>query len=249
MIARPFETLIVALTLTSAFAPAIAAPVSGQGTWESELKARDINSDGVVDAYYDSALNLTWLADANFAKTSGFVTTSDLGSAYVGSMAWSTANTWASGLDVFGVTGWRLPGSSMQGLPPGCGSTTDNFGCSVTPDPSFSEMAHMFYVTLGNTAAGLTNTGLFANLQTNLAYDTGTFVQAGRPFAFRFDFSNGSATLAGELASVPGYAWAVHDGDIAAAVPEPQTYALMLVGLGALALAARRRNRRLSTAA
>ena len=48
---------------------------------------------------------------------------------------------------------------------------------------------------------------------------------------------------------MPGYAWAVHDGDIAAAVPEPQTYALMLVGLGALALAARRRNRRLSTAA
>jgi len=247
MIARPLETL-VALTLTTVFAHAVAVPVSGQGTWESELQARDINSDGVVDAYYDTALNLTWLADANFAKTSGFVTTSDFGPAYVGSMAWSTANSWAAGLDVFGVTGWRLPESSMQGLPPGCGSITDNFGCSVTPDPSFSEMAHMYYVTLGNDSSGLTNTGLFLNLQTNLAYDTGTFVQAGRPFAFRFDFSNGSATLGGELAAVPGYAWAVHDGDIAAAVPEPQTYALMLMGLGALALAARR-NRNKSTAA
>src|SRR5690349_11799993 len=70
MIARPLQTFVFALTLTTVVAPVAASPVSGQGTWESELQARDINSDGLVDAYYDTALNLTWLADANFAKTS-----------------------------------------------------------------------------------------------------------------------------------------------------------------------------------
>ena len=43
-----------------------AAGVSGQGTWETTLQARDINHDGTVDAYYDSELHITWLTDANF---------------------------------------------------------------------------------------------------------------------------------------------------------------------------------------
>ncbi len=38
----------------------------------------------------------------------------------------------------------------------------------------------------------------------------------------------------------PGYAMAVRAGDVAA-IPEPQTYALMLAGLAGLALVARRR--------
>ena len=42
-----------------------AVPVSGQGTWETTLQARDINGDMIVDAYYDSTLNLTWLANWN----------------------------------------------------------------------------------------------------------------------------------------------------------------------------------------
>ena len=36
------------------------------------------------------------------------------------------------------------------------------------------------------------------------------------------------------------YARAVHPGDIGTPVPEPETYALMLAGLAALALANRR---------
>ena len=42
------------------------------------------------------------------------------------------------------------------------------------------------------------------------------------------------------------YAWAVHSGDVGmmmAAVPEPETYALMLAGLSTVALVARRRRR------
>ncbi len=52
-------------------------------------------------AVYDTDFNITWLADANYAKTSGY--DSD------GMMVWALANTWAAGLNVGGYTGWRLP--------------------------------------------------------------------------------------------------------------------------------------------
>ena len=42
---------------------------------------------------------------------------------------------------------------------------------------------------------------------------------------------------------VPLFAVAVLPGDVAAAIPEPQTYALMLMGLGAVLLARRKRTR------
>jgi hypothetical protein len=38
----------------------------------SELHARDIHGDGSVDAFYDSLLDVTWLADANHYLTAGF---------------------------------------------------------------------------------------------------------------------------------------------------------------------------------
>ena len=44
-------------------------PISGQGTWETTLQARDFNGDSVIDAYYDTALNITWLADWNATGT------------------------------------------------------------------------------------------------------------------------------------------------------------------------------------
>ena len=37
--------------------------VPGQGTWETTHRARGINRDGAVDAYYDTALNINWLAN------------------------------------------------------------------------------------------------------------------------------------------------------------------------------------------
>jgi hypothetical protein len=40
------------------------------------------------------------------------------------------------------------------------------------------------------------------------------------------------------------YAWAVRDGDVTSPVPEPETYAMMLAGLGLVSIVARRRKQR-----
>jgi hypothetical protein len=49
----------------------------------------------------DDVTDLTWLADANYAQTSGYDTD--------GIMSWDDANAWAVSLNISGVTGWRLP--------------------------------------------------------------------------------------------------------------------------------------------
>ena len=52
-------------------------------------------------AVYDQDRNITWLANANYAQTSGYDAD--------GRMTWQTAKTWAEGLNIGGFTGWRLP--------------------------------------------------------------------------------------------------------------------------------------------
>ena len=50
---------------------------------------------------YDSDQNITWLQDANYAKTSGY--DSD------GRMTWDNAVAWANQLEYQGYKDWRLP--------------------------------------------------------------------------------------------------------------------------------------------
>ena len=62
------RSLAISISVVSALAcsaVAQALPVLGQGTWETTLQARDLNGDSVTDAYYDTSLNITWLANAN----------------------------------------------------------------------------------------------------------------------------------------------------------------------------------------
>ncbi len=68
-----FWVTVCACTFTLATTAAqSSAPVSGQGTWETTLKPRDLTGDGVADAYYDTVLDITWLADANLAASNTF---------------------------------------------------------------------------------------------------------------------------------------------------------------------------------
>ncbi len=80
---------------------------------------------------YDDVLNITWLADANYAQTSGHDAD--------GRMNWDAAVAWADGLSFGGKNDWRLPGSTGATICSG-------FNCTD------SEYSHMFYNNLGATA-------------------------------------------------------------------------------------------------
>ena len=144
----------------------------------------------------------------------------------IGANGWQYSNSWADQLAFGGYSDWRLPTSN------GCAG----FNCTG------SEMGHLWYSELGNVAAnGLTNRGGFQNLQSahywsGTNYPTGTF-----ELWWSFDMAGGFQNTDYYVYAL--YAMAVRDGDVAAAVPEPETYALMLGGLAALALARRQQRR------
>ena len=185
-------------------------------------------------------------------------------------MNWEQANTWANTLKAgyFGrYSGWRLP-RIIDTAAPGCDySSAGNTDCGYnvqfkSGDPTsyqagqtvFSEMAHLWYVTLGNKGYcpplafcpptqpgwGLSNTGSFQNLQ-SYYYWSGTENAPNPYFAWYFHTYDGFQNVDSQYHAL--YAMAVRPGDVAAAIPEPQTYALMLMGLGALMVAVRRRPR------
>ena len=118
---------------------------------------------------YSTDLDITWLQDANYARTSGY--DSD------GLMTWEDANDWAANLSYGGYEDWRLP-------------TFDpdyNRGTSTVQ----SEMAYLRFVELGPDygAPSAFDPSPFINLgngNTDLFYWSGSFAD---PFsAWRFDF-------------------------------------------------------------
>jgi Protein of unknown function (DUF1566) len=226
--------------------PVHAASVAGQGTWESTLKARDLDGNAAtIEAYYDSVLNITWLADASFSKTSGADPD--------GLMTWTAAQTWVSALTIGGTTGWRLPSLVDTGAL-GCnlsysGGTDCGYNVQTVDAATgqvYSELAHLWYQTLGNkgyfasgTGAspqagwGLSNQGPFSNVQAQYHW-TGTTTATNTARAWVFQAGNG---LQGNLAKTAPYnVWAVHAGDVGVSpVPEPEGLALALAGLGVVA--------------
>ena len=222
-----------------------ALPVAGQGTWDDPvlgLQGRDLDDNAAngPEAFYDPQLMVTWLRAASTARGN-----------------WATQKAWAE-QDRYGVSGWRLPTVRDIGND-GCNfgySGTDcgyNVDATVVAEPGVdSEMAHLFYVTLGNKAFcdtsgncpqagwGLTNTGPFENLQADIYWSGTVYAPLPDRDAWDFDTHDGSQTNR-DVQRHLLYAMAVRPGDVAAVVPEVQTYAMLLAGLGALAVVVRRR--------
>lgn len=225
-------------------ASAQAIPISGQGTWETTLQARDLDGDGSTDAFYDTFLNISWLADANYAASQGI-------KSWRGPGTMENPRPYIENLTLFGLTDWRLPTAGN-----GDHSSCSNRGmgiapgrhCSFQASPADSELAFMYYVHLGNQygVGGLQNTGDFLNVMAG-EYATGSRYTGQYAISYPSTlntFAMGSGTKILGIEGFPFYAWAVHDGDvgaIAAPIPEPETYAMMLAGLAGLAAYVRRR--------
>jgi len=228
-----------------------AAAVSGQGTWVTTLQARDFDANpATIEGYYDTVLGVTWLANANAN----------------GAMTWDVANTWAAGLDFgSGIDNWRLP-TMIDNSSDGCNFAYTGTDCGYNvqttsgspPYPAttvYSEMASLFYDTLGNLAYydtsgtgpqtdwGLSNTGPFDALQSDV-YWSGLEYAPANSAAWIFNFYYGNQDGRDKV-DISYYALAVHPGDVGAAVvPAPVPAAVWLFGSGLLGLIGLGRQRR-----
>jgi len=247
MMQNGMKGLAALLGVVALAGAAQATPVPGQGSWQTTLQGRDLDANMAngFEAFYDTALDISWLRSVNSnpnAPDSGFLT-------------WAQATAWAQ-LPRYGISGWRLPTLTDAGSN---GCPTWGFGgteCGYNVTTTDSEMAHWFYDTLGNKAQfdtagspqgayGLTNTGDF--LFSNPAYAPGDYwigVLAPNDYAFYFNAQTGRQfTVDQGLNGTPAHAFAmaVRDGDVGAnptppanQVPEPQTLALTLAGMAIL---------------
>lgn len=234
MKALPFAVVCLCVPIS-----AHAVAISGQGTWETTLQARDLDGNvTTAEAYYDTALDITWFGEANYSQ----VTTT-----------WQTANAWTISLNPFesGIVNWRLPATIDVGDD---GVTYDtqfngtDAGFNIT---AHSELSYMFYVTLGNiasytpsgsftscasTANCLSNTGNIRDLRPG-AYWSNTGYAPDSGDAWYFDMRNGEQSHHAKSSFF--FAWAVHDGDVGtpiatSAVPLPAS--VWLLGCGLLSL-------------
>jgi len=204
---------------------------------------------------YDETLKVTWLQDANYANTSGHVTSAGRNVTNTnGKMTWDEAIEWSEQLNYAGFGNWRLPdtkpvnGTNFQIHVSFDGSS--DFGEHITSPQS--ELSYMYFVNLHNASAHdtygnligcgptdscLTNTEQFNNL-IPYNYWSDTEVENSPAFAWSFNTQHGIQTLYDGKPNL-FYAWAVHSGDIAA-VPVPAAAYLFGSGLFGLLVSSRK---------
>jgi hypothetical protein len=224
---------------------------------------------------YDDVLNVTWLQDSNYAMSSGYPTLASSGlMKWDDATNWVANLSYFDSVRGVTYSDWRLPTvSPVSGAGWDINfkfDGTSDVGFNIAG--ANSELGYMYYVNLGlkgerdasgtyqmdfgvlrdggagNTFAQNVDVGLVRNFNSyQYFFSTGLF---GNPQDEQFMVFLPELGIQGfdwrQWAF--GHAWAVRDGDVAsmaAPIPEPETYAMMLAGLGLLGIARRRRFARL----
>lgn len=191
-VARASRAALLAMSAILAAAGANAA-----GTWATTLKKRDLNGDGIVDAYYDTTLNITWLYNYSLAGNPSFMT-------------WSQATQWAGALNINGVTGWRLPTFN----PNNCDWFNDARGCVLTPAiGTTNELMYMLVVTLGDTKGPFTNN---LPMQDINWFNLTVSGQPDRAYGYSYPYAWGINPY---LKTTTAWAWPVRPGDVGTPLP------------------------------
>jgi len=195
---------------------------------------------------YDDVLNITWMQDANYAQTSGYAAANAVGSLNSGStnlqadgrMGWDAAITWADQLKYGGYGDWRLASSG----------SSPTIGYNITN----SELGHMFYNNLGNTAGNsIYGNVSFSDMAASGGAESFLNVQGyiywlGEEYAPNTDaawaFNNYDGYQYNPIKNDSRYSWAVRDGDVST-VPVPAAASLFGSALAGL-LVARRKNKK-----
>lgn len=234
------------------------------------LSAFSLNAQATLTSYtangkdlvYSSVSNVTWTKDGNLLGTlfasQGFNTVVNAIIAASPTIS-NTPNvinpsgTYSLSANDFssdGITTWfgalayvnylnsiNYAGSNKWYLPT-VANTTFGFNTATNGIAKGDELPELFYAELGGTAGrNIPNTPTFDNEQAS-NYWSGTEYAPDPGSAWGFDTFNGGQSRYGK--SLLFYAWAVSPGQIAA-VPEPEFGAMLLLGLGMVAFASRRR--------
>ncbi len=216
---------------------------------------------------YDNVLNVTWLANANLARTQTFgVSGISPNNSAAGDMSWYTAQAWLAAMNSSGYLGysdWRLP----RVMPVNGVSYNDDFSTNGTTDVGYnivstnSELAHLANVDFRSVnicfddpkygTCPLYYFGSFSNVDTRYTYYTETEISPGsenvRAFSIHSPSTVGPVNYDWGRQGIAdkgntGVVMVLRDGDVAGQVPEPQTLALALIALGALGFTRRHRH-------
>ncbi len=212
------KVAISAATATTLLGAAGTAQAAFQGRDASGAASSSctVTGAGKCTYFYDTTLGITILNNWNLGTGTWSA------SAAVGSAQQKAAS---AGLAASGLTGWVLPTGDGQ--------------ASAGAQNQYQSI----WNSVGSSFAGLL--GQFDGVHADLYWSGSVF--APNPscvWGFRVDSGpNSGNQVSCLLQTISLFTVAVRPGDVAAAVPEPQTYALMLMGVGAVLLARRRRTR------
>lgn len=134
---RAGRMVVTSLRIAAMLAMLLASVSSSQAA----LQGRDLDvSQPGFEAYYDPAQNLTWLADADYARTTG--------RSVDGTMTFAEALSWSATVEISGVKGWRPPRLRPVGVS-GCTPLSVLVSDCGSPPPERSELPHLLIRALG----------------------------------------------------------------------------------------------------